>query len=44
MHFKLITDNGLFTIAKKSTNLYFLTLGENLTAVWLKNKLEPAID
>ena len=28
MHFKFTSDNGLETIAKKSTNLY-VTLGEN---------------
>ena len=41
MHFKFTSDNGLETIAKKSTNLY-LTLGEN--NVTEKHELEPAMN
>ena len=41
MHFKFTSDNGLETIAKKSTNLY-LTLGEN--HVTEKYELEPAMN
>ena len=40
MHFKFTSDNGLETIAKKSTNLY-LTLGENRMTG--KHNLELAI-
>ena len=40
MHFKFTLDNGLETIAKKSTNLY-LTLGENRMTG--KHNLELAI-
>ena len=40
MHFKFTSDNGLETIAKKSTNLY-VTLGENRMAG--KLNLELAI-
>ena len=41
MHSKFTSDNGLGTIAKKSTNLY-LTLGENHMTD--KHKCEPAIN
>ena len=41
MYFKFTSDNGLKTIAKKSTNLY-LILGENHMTE--KHKLEPTID
>ena len=41
MHFKFTSDNGLQTIAKKSTNLW-LTLGE--IHMIKKHKLEPAIN
>ena len=41
MHFKFTSDNGLETIAKKSTNLY-VTVGENHMTE--KHKLEPTID
>ena len=41
MHFKFTSDNGLYTIAKKSTNLW-LTLGD--IHMIKKIKLEPAIN
>ena len=41
MHFKFTLDNGLETIAKKSTDLY-LTLGENHMTE--KHKIGPTID
>ena len=41
MHFEFTSDNGLYTVGKKFTNLN-LTLEENYLTK--KHKLEPAIN